>query len=41
MYADPNTYSGVDEDETLDMDDEIVFMARFLGEKNEDVCRIN
>merc|ERR1712179_304052 len=37
MYAEPNTYSGVDEDETLDMDDEIVFMARFLGDKNEDV----
>jgi len=37
MYADPSTYSGVDEDETLDMDDEIVFMARFLGDKNEDL----
>ena len=37
MYADPGTYSGVDEDEALDSDDEIVFMARFVGEKNEDV----
>jgi len=35
MYTDPDTYSGADEDDTLDMDDEIVFMARFLGEKNE------
>ena len=37
MYADPGTYSGIDEDDSLDSDDEIVFMARFLGEKNEDL----
>ena len=37
MYADAGTYSGVDEDDALDMDDEIVFMARFLGEKNTDL----
>merc|ERR1712215_306763 len=37
MYADPGTYSGMDEDESLDEDDEIVFMARFLGEKNEEL----
>ena len=34
MYADPGTYSGRDEDDALDEDDEIVFMARFVGEKN-------
>merc|ERR1712123_563722 len=37
MYADAGTFSGSDEDATLDLDDEIVFMARFLGEKNEDM----
>jgi hypothetical protein len=37
MYADDGTYSGVDEDDALDMDDEIVFMARFLGEKSTDL----
>jgi len=35
VYADPSTFSGKDEDDALDEDDEIVFMARFLGEKNE------
>merc|ERR1712215_190319 len=37
MYADPGTYSGMDEDDSLDSDDEIVFMARFLGEKSEEL----
>ena len=36
MYADVETYSGVDEEDALDMDDEIVLMARFLGEENTD-----
>jgi hypothetical protein len=31
MYADPNTYSGPDEDPNFDSDDELVFMARHLG----------
>ncbi len=31
VYADPNTYSGADEDDTFDEDDELVFMARHLG----------
>ena len=35
MFADPGTYSGRDEDDALDEDDEIVFMARFVGEKND------
>jgi len=37
MYADAGTFSGVDEDDTLDLDDEIVFMARFLGDKNTEL----
>ena len=35
--ADAGTYSGVDKDDALDMDDEIVFMARFLGEKHNNL----
>ena len=35
VYADPNTYSGADEDPMFDSDDELVFMARHLGEKAE------
>jgi len=35
MYADQGTYSGLDEDDTLDKDDEIVFMARFVGEQSD------
>ena len=37
MYADAGTYSGVDEDDALDMDHEIVFMARFLGEEHNNL----
>ena len=33
VYADPNTYSGPDENPNFDGDDELVFMARHLGEK--------
>ena len=33
VYADPNTYSGPDENPNFDKDDEFVFMARHLGEK--------
>ena len=33
VYADPNTYSGPDENPNFDEDDELVFMARHLGEK--------
>ena len=32
VYADPNTYSGPDENPNFDKDDEFVFMARHLGE---------
>jgi hypothetical protein len=31
VYADPNTYSGPDENPDFDSDDELVFMARHLG----------
>jgi len=31
VYSDPNTYSGSDEDPSLDEDDEIVFMAKDVG----------
>ena len=33
VYADPNTYSGPDENPNFDENDEFVFMARHLGEK--------
>ena len=33
VYADPETYSGPDEDPTFDTDDELVFMARHLGSR--------
>ena len=33
MYADDVTHSGPDEDGTFDSDDELVFMARFLGDR--------
>ena len=33
VYADGNTFSGVDSDDTFDSDDELVFMARHLGFK--------
>ena len=33
VYADPNTYSGPDENPNFDEDDELVFMARHLGVK--------
>jgi len=33
VYADDGTYSGKDEDESLDEDDEIVFMAKEVGEE--------
>ena len=32
-WADAGTFSGPDEDETFDGDDEFVFMARHLGDK--------
>ena len=35
MYADQNTYSGPDENPMVDANDEIVFMARHLGEKRD------
>ena len=34
VYADTETYSGGDEDPALDKNDEIVFMAKDLGERN-------
>ena len=33
VYADPKTFSGADENPNFDEDDELVFMARHLGEK--------
>ena len=33
IYADPVTYSGSDSDKTFDTNDELVFMARHLGDK--------
>lgn len=33
FYADPNTYTGADTDPALDLDDEVVFMARDAGDR--------
>lgn len=33
FYADPNTYTGADTDPGLDLDDELVFMARDAGDQ--------
>ena len=32
VYSDPNTFSGPDEDPTFDFDDELVVMAKDLGD---------
>ncbi len=39
VYADPNTWSGPDENPLFDEDDELVFMARHVGQKQEKGAR--